>query len=93
MVAADNDATAADIVLNATPLGCAPRIAADPARLAAFGQFVGDVVTKPEIPPLIAEARRLGLATSNGVAMFEKVRDLMIDFLLHSMTEAAGRAA
>jgi shikimate dehydrogenase len=81
--ASDNDASSHDIVLNATPLGMRE---GDPLAIRAgslsAGQFVGDVVTKPEVPPLIAEARGLGLATSNGVAMFGKVRDLLVDFLL-----------
>lgn len=72
-----------DIVLNASPLGMR---AGDPMPVPEGslrpGQFVGDVVTKPEVPPLIAMARSLGLKTSNGVAMFEKVRDLMVDYLL-----------
>ena len=87
--AAGNDASGFDIVLNATPLGM---LDGDPLPVAAgslrAGQFVGDVVTKPEVPLLILEARRLGLANSNGVAMFEKVRDLMVDFLLAPASEA-----
>jgi shikimate dehydrogenase len=83
VVAADNDASAYDIVLNATPLGMRED---DPLPVRAGslrkGQFVGDVVTKPEVPPLIAEAIAMGLATSNGAAMFAKVRDLLVDFLL-----------
>jgi shikimate dehydrogenase len=72
-----------DIVLNASPLGMAPGDATPvPLGRLAAGQFVGDVVTRPEVPPLMAAARALGLKTSNGVAMFEKVRDLMVDYLL-----------
>jgi shikimate dehydrogenase len=84
-VPAEADAFGHDIVLNASPLGMT---AGDPLPVRegslAAGQFVGDVVTKPEIPPLIAAAQALGLKTSNGVAMFEKVRDLMVDYLLSS---------
>lgn len=93
VVAAGNDAAGFDIVCNATPLGMRPGdpLPIKPGSLRP-GQFVGDVVTKPEIPPLIAEAQRLGLATSNGVAMFTKVRDLMVDFLLavHPGTSEPG---
>jgi shikimate dehydrogenase len=94
--ASDNDASSHDIVLNATPLGMRE---GDPLAIRAgslrVGQFVGDVVTKPEVPPLIAEARALGLATSNGVAMFGKVRDLLVDFLLapEPQTGRSARAA
>lgn len=72
-----------DIVLNATPLGMR---ASDPlpVREAALSphMFVGDVVTEPELPPLILAARRAGCKTSTGTGMFLKVRDLMVDFLL-----------
>ncbi len=94
--ASDNNASSHDIVLNATPLGMreGDPLAIRPGSLRA-GQFVGDVVTKPEVPPLIEEARALGLATSNGVAMFAKVRDLLVDFLLgpDPQTGRSARAA
>jgi shikimate dehydrogenase len=93
VAAAANDAAGCDIVLNATPMGMreGDPLPVKPGSLSA-GQFVGDVVTKPEVPPLIAEARRLGCRTSNGVAMFEKVRDLIVDFLV-GPREAPGRRA
>jgi shikimate dehydrogenase len=79
----DADPRSMDIVLNASPLGMR---AADahpvPLELLRKGQFIGDVVTEPASPPLIEAARRLGLAHSTGVAMFAKVRDLMLDHLL-----------
>jgi shikimate dehydrogenase len=91
VVAASNDAAGYDIVLNATPLGMRE---GDPLPVNAgslsAGQFVGDVVTKPEVPPLIAEARRLGCRTSNGVAMFGKVRDLLVEFLVGSGAASRG---
>jgi shikimate dehydrogenase len=43
---------------------------------------VGDVITVPEITPLLATARRIGCITSTGVAMFTAGRDLIVDFLL-----------
>ncbi len=46
------------------------------------GQFVGDVVTQPETPPSWRRRRGSRLGVSNGVAMFRKVRDLMVDYLL-----------
>ena len=83
VVASAADAAGYDIVLNATPLGMRP---GDPLPVAAnhltARMFVGDVVTMPEVTPLIAAARALGCRTSNGVAMFLEVRDLMVDFLL-----------
>jgi shikimate dehydrogenase len=81
--AESNDASRYDIVVNATPLGMCE---GDPLPVLSdslrAGQFVGDVVTKPETTALIARARAMGLPNSNGVAMFEKVRDLLVDFLL-----------
>lgn len=93
VVAAGNDATGFDIVLNATPLGMreGDPLPVKPGSLRA-GQFAGDVVTKPEVPPFIAEARRLGLRTSTGGAMFAEVRKLMLDFLLDT-GDAGARAA
>jgi shikimate dehydrogenase len=93
VAAGDADASTHDIVLNATPLGMreGDPLPVTPGTLRA-GQFVGDVVTKPEVPPLIAEARRLGLPNSNGVAMFGKVRDLLVDFLLRPADELAPEA-
>jgi shikimate dehydrogenase len=72
-----------DIVINATPMGMR---AGDPfpimvERLTSV-MFVGDVVTKPEVPPLIERARRIGCRTQTGTGMFFKVRDLMVEFLL-----------
>lgn len=83
VTASSNDATSYDIILNASPIGMLP---SDPLPIKAgtlrAAQFVGDVVTRPEFPALIKEALKLGLRTSNGSAMFAKVRDLMIEFLL-----------
>jgi shikimate dehydrogenase len=88
--AADNDASEFDIILNATPLGMRESDPL-PVRTGSLqgGQFVGDVVTEPEITELIALARAMGLQTSNGIAMFEKVRDLILDFLLNPTPDAS----
>jgi len=77
------DATGYDIVLNATPLG----MRADdplPVRRETLrpAMFVGDVVTEPQVPPLIAAARALGCRTSTGADMFYEVRDLLVEFLM-----------
>ncbi len=72
-----------DIALNATPMGMR---ASDPLPFPAGGlapaAFVGDVVTDPDPSPLIAAARARGCRTSTGADMFDRVRDLMVDFLL-----------
>lgn len=52
----------------------------DVARFAT-GAVVGDVITKPEVPPLIEVARSIGCRTSTGSDMYDAVGDLMVDFL------------
>ncbi|MBS0322184.1 MAG: shikimate dehydrogenase [Proteobacteria bacterium] len=77
------DPSAFTIVANATPLGMR---ADDPLPVAtdalAAGAVVGDVVTYPEITPLIAAARARGCRTATGVDMFNAQRDLLAEFLL-----------
>lgn len=81
--AASSDPTGYEIVCNATPLGMR---AADPLPVIGdkldASMFVGDVVTKPEVPPLIELARARGCKTSTGSDMFGRVRDLLVDFLV-----------
>jgi len=73
-----------DVIVNATPSGMR---AGDPypvnVKHLSSEMFVGDVVTLPAVPPLIAAARETGCKTQTGSGMFEKVRDLMVDFLLY----------
>lgn len=83
VAAATADASGYDIVLNATPMGMRESDPTPvPIKTLTAEMFVGDVVTKPEVPPLIAAARAIGCKTSNGVAMFSKVRDMIVAFLL-----------
>lgn len=74
-------ASDADIVVNATPLGMA---AGDPLPLdvsdLAATTFVGDVITVPEITPLIRLARERGCRIQTGIGMFERNIALMADF-------------
>jgi shikimate dehydrogenase len=81
--AGEPDPTGFDIVVNATPMGMRE---GDPfpVRIERLtpDMFVGDVVTMPEVPPLIENARRIGCRTQTGTGMFVKVRDLIVDFLL-----------
>ncbi len=71
------DLDAADLVVNATPLGMgvvvgtdgAPEpLPLDPARLRE-GQVVVDLVYHPAVTPLLAAARDRGLRTVNGLGM------------------------
>jgi shikimate dehydrogenase len=76
-----SDASGFDLVINATPMGMKP---GDPLPVQvdtlAPGTFVGDVVTVPAVPPLMAAARARGCATMTGTGMFEAVRDRIVDF-------------
>ena len=83
-VAADGaDPSGVDLVANATPLGMreGDPFPVDVAKLPA-GQFVADVVTKPDPSPLIAEARRIGCATMPGAGMFDAQAQLLVDRML-----------
>ena len=75
------DASQADLVINATPMGMQPGdpLPVDVATL-QHGTFVGCVVTRPAVPPLIEQARALGLPTMTGAGMFAAVLDRMVTF-------------
>ncbi|TKT76193.1 shikimate dehydrogenase [Aquamicrobium sp. LC103] len=78
-----------DLVANATPAGMRP---GDPLPVDASGlssgQFVADVITKPEVSPLVEHARSLGCGTMTGAGMFNAQADLLVDRILG--IEAAG---
>lgn len=79
----DADPTGVDLVANATPLGMreGDPLPVDATKLVA-AQFVADVITKPEISPLLVEARRIGCATMPGAGMFEAQAQLLVDRML-----------
>lgn len=72
-----------DMVCNATPAGMRE---GDPLPVPAAAlrptTFVGDVVTVPEVTPLLRAARDAGCPTATGVEMFRVVQQLIVDFLL-----------
>jgi shikimate dehydrogenase len=74
-----------DIAINATPIGMK---AGDrhPIQSGHFSkdQFIGCVITVPVVPPMIEAARGQGCLTMTGTDMFERVRDLMVRFLLEA---------
>lgn len=78
------DPSGYDLVINATPMGMQPGdpLPIEVEKLCA-STFVGDVVTLPAVPPLIAAARARGCRTMTGAGMFEAVRDLIVDFYLN----------
>jgi shikimate dehydrogenase len=71
-----------DIVANATPLGMKPQDTV-PLSLGLLDAtaHVGDVITVPEVTPLLAFAKSIGCSTQSGVDMFSCVKDLMVRFL------------
>jgi shikimate dehydrogenase len=72
-----------DFVANATPAGMrdGDPLPVDVARLAPSA-YCGCVITKPEISPFIAEARKLGCVTATGTDMYQQHQGIMVDFLL-----------
>lgn len=71
------------IAVNATPSGMRPGdpLPIDPATLTP-ATFVADVITAPEITPLLEAARSLGCRVSTGVDMVVAAVDIQADFLL-----------
>ena len=82
-----------DIAVNATPLGMVEGdpLPFDPARLAA-GTFVGEVVMKQEVTPLLRAAQALGCMTQVGTDMlFEMIPAYLEFFGLGTATPEALR--
>jgi len=83
VTAGSADPTGFDVIVNATPSGMraddVPPVMLD--RLAP-GMFVGEVITVPEMTPLLTAARARGCAISTGVAMFEASVQLIVDFFM-----------
>jgi shikimate dehydrogenase len=72
-----------DLLVNATPTGMAPTDGM-PAEFGIFDSalVVADVVTKPEITPLLAHARACGCRISTGIQMFKAQADMIADFMI-----------
>ena len=77
------DSAGYGIVANATPMGMreGDPLPVDVDRLKP-DTFVGDVITKPAVSPLIAAARQAGCGTSTGGDMFAAVSCLIVDVLI-----------
>ena len=90
-----NDPAGCDLVVNGTPLGMRPGdpIPIDVTRLAA-STFVGEVVMKSEITPLLQAARDRGCRIQIGTDMlFEMIPAYLEFFGLGSATSEELRAA
>ena len=83
-VVPNSDPKVYDIIAHATPSGMksGDSLPLDVARLTE-NMHVGDVVTEPEVTPLISESRGRGCRTHTGTEMFEGQREMVVDFFLH----------
>jgi shikimate dehydrogenase len=82
-VAGGPDPRSFDVVVNATPAGMRT---GDPVPIAisALGRdtFVGDVITMPEMTPLLVAAKSIGCRFSTGLDMIRAAVEIQVDFLL-----------
>lgn len=83
ITAGSTDPRGFDLIGNATPLGMQvdDPMPFETDQLRAR-QFVSDVVTAPDLSPLISVARHCGCATLTGREMFDAQEDLLVDFLI-----------
>lgn len=83
-IASDTVANNFDIIAHATPTGMkiSDSLPLDVEQLQSR-MHVGDVVTEPEVPPLIKEARARGCRTTTGIEMFDGHRHVVVNFLLN----------
>ena len=81
--AGSGDPTGFDLIANATPAGMKD---GDPLPVDADkllpSMFVGCVITKPAVSPIVEAARAIGCNTSTGGEMYETLQAAMVDFLL-----------
>ncbi|MCP3469280.1 shikimate dehydrogenase [Bradyrhizobium sp. CCGUVB1N3] len=77
------DPSGYDFVANATPAGMreGDSLPVDVAKLAS-STYCGCVITKPEVSPFIAAARKIGCVTATGTDMYQQHQSIMVDFLL-----------
>jgi shikimate dehydrogenase len=79
-----SDPSGFDIISNATPAGMRP-IDPVPVQIVhlSSAMTLGDVITVPEVTPLLVAARAAGCRTTTGIDMFHAGLELIIDFLLN----------
>lgn len=77
------DPSGYDLVVNATPMGMSANdpLPIEVSKLQA-AQFVACAITKPNVTPLIAQARQLGCLTMTGAEMFDAQAATLVEFLL-----------
>lgn len=81
--AGSGDPTGFALIANATPAGMreGDPLPVDATKLTPE-MFVGCVITKPAISPIVAAARGVGCGTSTGTQMYEALQAAMVDFLM-----------
>ena len=76
-----NDPSGHQLVVNATPLGMSPDDPLPlPAELLTPEMFVGEVVMKQAVTPLLAMAKARGCATQQGTDMLFEMIPAYLDF-------------
>jgi shikimate dehydrogenase len=83
-----SDPAGYDFLANATPAGMkdGDPLPVDVARLVPSA-YCGCVITRPEISPFVAAARKLGCTTATGTDMYRAQQGIIVDFLLGSDVE------
>ncbi|MGE0097340.1 MAG: shikimate dehydrogenase [Hydrogenophaga sp.] len=84
---ASADPAGFDLVVNATPAGmqAADPYPVDVSRLRP-GAMAACAITAPAVSPFIAAARERGCESLTGIEMFDRVKDLIVEFLLNPGT-------
>lgn len=82
VVIGSSDPSGFDLIANATPAGmqAGDPLPVDASKLTS-SMFVGCVITKPAVSPIVAAAREIGCRTSTGNEMYEALQAEMVDFL------------
>lgn len=93
VTAGNAGAASFDIIVNASPCGMAGD---DPLPMDITGlsaaSFVADVMTSPEITPLVAAARERGCGTVVGIEMLAAQIDPLARYILnHALPEGTGK--
>ena len=71
------------LVANVTPVGMkeGDPYPADASKFIA-SQFVADAITRPEVSPMVEQARAIGCKTMTGAGMFNAEAEILVDFLV-----------
>jgi shikimate dehydrogenase len=90
VIAGSADPAGFDLIVNATPAGMKED---DPYPVEVTqlkpSMFVGCVITKPPVSPIVEAARKIGCKTSTGIDMFRASQPLMVDYLLGRTGDAS----